>query len=359
MPKRIYTEENYIVVDNLVKPIDVAIVGSKYSRDNEGNNYRIFPEVGLSATVPSSEVDAGDWFEKDNITPFTETTLLAFLRKNTGGFFFSEPTEIEAPPGGLLTQDFLIEVGKGNVPNHSIVIITGRNADVDTAVVDIGMEDTIFTWLTAAATIEAISDDADDDAGGVGARVITIQGLNATFDLIEEDIIMDGTTATIATTLLFIRINKAFVKEAGTYGGTLAGSNAGNITIRVSGGGVTQSFISFDNNLAGGVGHSQDIKYTIPNNHIAITLGVGFNISSSKIGKLVFNVRTGADVTVAPFTARVVSTIIDGESGRHDVPREELGVTIPEKSDIWGSSIATAVNTEVSGRVALLLINQT
>lgn len=322
--------------------------GTLDSKALGGDNY-LFDYADLTAVTET--IDG-----VPTIIPIANARALASYLSTKISFFFNDaPVEIAAPVDGLPTQDYLIGVGEGLYPDRSIVIISGRNADVDTSVVDIGMADIIFPWLTTAATMEAISDDAADDAGGLGARVITVQGLNATFDLIEEDITMNGTSATIATTALFIRINRVIVKETGTYAATGTGSNTGNITIRVSGGGATQSFISND---IGGAGFSQDVKYTIPNNHIAIVLGVGFNVSSSKIGKLVFNTRAGADIVAAPFTTRVVSSIIDGESGRNDVPREELGSTLPEKTDIWGSAIATAVNTEISARIALLLIDQ-
>ena len=110
-------------------------------------------------------------------------------------------------------SDFLIEVAKGNIAKHTLVTILGRNQDVDTSIVDIGMEDENFTWLTSPTAIEAISDDASDTILGSGARTITINGLDANFDTVSEIIEMNGTSVTLSggSPVSFIRINKTLL----------------------------------------------------------------------------------------------------------------------------------------------------
>ena len=258
----------------------------------------------------------------------------------------------------ISSQDFLLEVSKGNREKHSIVIIDGRNADVGTSsLVDVGMKNEDFNWLTAASSLEAISTSTSDTAAGTGCRKITVEGLDANFDPITADIVMNGTTVTASTVPTFIRVNKVTCIENGAYASTGSGSNDGDITIRVSGAGAIQSFISKPTDLMG-AGASQDVKYTIPNNHIAIVTGVGFNVNSIKQAKLLFLSRQGADVIAAPFTPKVIASIIDGGSGRHSIPKEELNTLIIGKTDIWAASIATANNTEVAARIVILLIDQ-
>jgi len=183
-------------------------------------------------------------------------------------------------------SNFLIEVAKGNVKGHSLVSVVGRNQDVDTTITDIGMEDTIFPWLTVATTVEAISDNVNDTFLGTGARTITVHGLDANFDLISEVIEMNGTTVSAVTTASFIRINKTIVETSGTYADTNGGTNLGDITTRPSGGGSTLSFIA---DVDVDAGSSQDFKYTVPNGHTAIIIGVGANIDSTKTGRILIN----------------------------------------------------------------------
>lgn len=250
-------------------------------------------------------------------------------------------------------SSFLIEVAKGNVKGHSLVSVVGRNQDVDTTITDIGMEDTIFTWLTVATTVEAISTNTNDTFLGTGARTITVHGLDANFDLIKEVIEMNGTTVSAVTTASFIRINKTIVETSGTYADTNGGTNLGDITIRPSGGGSTLSFIA-DVDIDPGA--SQDFKYTVPNGHTAIIIGVGANIDSTKTGRLLFNARAGADVITAPFTARKSSIHIAGLAGLHSVPQELLNDRIEAKTDLWASAIASANNTEIDITARILLI---
>ena len=288
------------------------------------------------------------------VIPIANAAALDDYLSQKLGFFFNPSQEVNGGVDGLLTQDFLIEVGKDNVPGHSIVVIEGRNIDVDMAIVDIGMEDVNFTWLTAAATLEVLSDDINDTSAGTGARSVKITGLDTNFDIISETLATNGTTP-VVTVNDYIRINEFEIENSGTYASTTSGSNAGNITLRVSVGGATQSFIS--NDLLGN-GHHQDGKFTVPNNHIAIVLGLGLNVDSTKSAKLFFQSRPEADRVIAPFSSKVILGVIDGASGRNEMPREELGVVLQGKSDIWASAIAVANDTEVSIRIALLLINQ-
>jgi hypothetical protein len=215
------------------------------------------------------------------------------------------------------------------------------------------MEDVIFTWLTVATTIEAISDDATDDIAGTGARTITVHGLDANFDLIEEVIEMNGTSATSATTASFIRVNKTIVKDAGTYATTLVGANNGNITIRPSGGGSTLSYVA-DVDIDPGA--SQDFKYTIPNGYRAIVVGVGANIDSTKTGTMVFNSRADADIITAPFSSKISTINVAGFAGLHTVPKELLNHRLEAKTDFWASATAGVNNTEMEISARLLLI---
>lgn len=250
-------------------------------------------------------------------------------------------------------KDFLIEVASNKVEGYSIVSVLGRNQDVDTTITDIGMEDVIFTWLTVATQVEAISDNINDTFLGTGARTITVHGLDANFDPIDEVIEMNGTTVTAITTKSFIRINQTVVETSGTYASTTGGTNLGDITIRPSGGGSTLSFIA-DVDIDPGV--SQDFKYTVPNGHTAIIIGVGANIDSTKTGRLLFNARTDADIIVAPFSPRVSSVHIAGLAGLHSVPQELLNNRLEAKTDLWASAIASANNTEIDISARILLI---
>lgn len=252
------------------------------------------------------------------------------------------------------STEYLTEVARGNVDGESLVHVLGRNDNVGTMIRDINMNNVLFTFLTAASTLNAISDNPNDTIAGGGARVIKIEGLDANFDLVEDVLDMNGTSNTLATSVSFIRVNKVLVTETGTYASTLAGSNLGNITVNTTGGGSSvQGFID-GNQIDPGL--SQDAKYCIPNAHTAIIVGAGMNVESNKAARLMLNVRAEADDVSVPFIPRRSGGLIDGLTGFHSLEQSILNIKLEAKTDVWGSAVATAMNTQVGAAITLLLI---
>ncbi len=121
------------------------------------------------------------------------------------------------------TEDFLIQVARGKIKDHSLVYLNGRNDNVDTAIVDINMRNDLFVFIESAAAFELVSDDANDSSTGIGARLVKVQGLASDFSLQEEDVVTDGTTP-VSLVNNYIRINELVVKKVGTYSNTSTGS---------------------------------------------------------------------------------------------------------------------------------------
>jgi hypothetical protein len=319
----------------------------KFDRTQGGEWSFKLKSTGAVQSVPSSFAFADIIDDRTGLAFTSETELNTFLGVSLG--FFFNPDGVQIDP-----TDFFIEVAKGNVPKHSLIVVLGRNADVDTTIVDMGMLDVNFTWLTVGTTLTAVSTDASDTLLGTGARTIEIDGLEAvTFDPITEIIEMDGTTTTVATTQSFIRINKTKVLTAGAYASTTVGANNGNISIIPSGGGAVQSYIA---DVEIDPGASQDFKYTVPNGYTAIVVGAGANIDSTKTGTMVFTIRPDADIITAPFSSKVSTINIAGFAGLHTVQRESLNFKLLAKTDMWASGVAGVNNTEMEVSARILLI---
>lgn len=132
------------------------------------------------------------------------------------------------------------------VPGVKFVELIGSNSDIDTATVpeSVWPVGGAYSFRTSAAVVELISDSAQDDpvtAGpgvGTGAWTVTVEGLDADYKEISETITLNGTAA-VAGSLLFFRINAAYVNTFGS-----GGTNAGNITIRDASAGTTRSYIT-------------------------------------------------------------------------------------------------------------------
>jgi len=242
--------------------------------------------------------------------------------------------------------DYLGDTTRGGVPATSVTHKFGRNNAVGTSEVDIRAESGVFDWPTSGQPLEAISGSAADDAGGTGARVVTVEGLLAgTWELAEADITMNGASASTATDSAFIRVNRAWVKEGGTYSNTTSGNNAGQITIRFSGvGSQTMTIIASGNPAPG---QTQQTHFTVPASTTAVIKAVTANVDSAKVANISAWKREEADTIAAPFTSRRNLFILNGVSGVNQLPINYPLGPFPAKTDLWFSAIAGAAGTAV------------
>ena len=132
----------------------------------------------------------------------------------------------------VLVQDiapFGIELVQGRVPGKSFLRIFGRNPDIDSEAIfealwQGGGDYTGFN-ATAAERLTVFSTNANDSLAGTGARTIRIQGLDASFNPIQEDLNLQGTTQ-VLTVNSYYRWTITFVLAAGSFGlntGTIIG----------------------------------------------------------------------------------------------------------------------------------------
>ncbi len=254
----------------------------------------------------------------------------------------------------VLDRDFLIDVARGNVSGHKLIQKFGRNEDVDTVIVDINMLDVNYSWLQSASTLEAISTDVNDTAGGSGAQTIMIEGLDASFNEISESLTMLGTSATSATSASFIRVHRAYVVTSGTYSGTGSGSHLGDIKIRLSSAGADQLLIS-TSPLA--VGQTQAARYTIPNGKTGYLIDFTRSVDTSKVADVYFFKRENADDVATPFDAMRIVFMMDGVTDQMSRNRDGLMQKFLQKTDLWTAAVSTSVNAEVEVSFSLLLID--
>jgi len=78
--KKIYTSDNYIIVDMDGEVSAYSKAHSEYDESVDAFIIRKFPDKKVSI-VSFSEV--GSWFLEDGITPYSEATLREFFRINT------------------------------------------------------------------------------------------------------------------------------------------------------------------------------------------------------------------------------------------------------------------------------------
>jgi len=250
-----------------------------------------------------------------------------------------------------IIKDFDVEAALNNVSESKIFHVFGRSINAG-ALADIWFPGTIRTWLQTASTLVAISTSANDTAAGTGARVITVEGLAPSFLEITEDITMNGLSNSTATTASFIRVNKVFVKDSGTFASTNGGTNIG--TISINAGAVLMSEISVDPDRASGV--SEQSHFTVPSDKEAILRTLSINVSSNQAAKIYGIFRPRADITSAPFGASQTFFIQDGLK-QPDSLIPKAGILFDEKTDIWFSCVSQAA-TDIDVDYELLVRNK-
>lgn len=220
-----------------------------------------------------------------------------------------------------------IEAARGNVPGYIASDKFGYNSTVGTSFEDIwDAGGTYSGWLTAASTVQVRSGgNAADTAAGAGAQKIIVSGLDENWAVAQEEITLAGASASSATTTTFIRVNRVYVSECGTYGGT----NTGNIIVEDTTGSNILAVV--------GAGYSQSLMFllTVPAGHEGHLQHIDIFEDSTKSTTIRIWQRQNADVTSGGMgAARIVRFIAGSTQGELRLTGDGLP-TFPEKTDIW------------------------
>lgn len=195
--------------------------------------------------------------------------------------------------------DWGVQVARGNILNAEVTHRFGM-ATVGTDLVPLSDILAYRTPQVSAATALRIKagGNANDTAGGTGARSVRITGLNATGDVIQETIATAGASASAATSAQFIRLFDAEVAESGTYGTQTAGSHAGDIVIENAAGGTDWAKIPINGFPTA---NTSNVSYTVPRGYTAFIEGTSIAIEGAKLVDVLMLSRGGVLDTAAPY----------------------------------------------------------
>lgn len=219
----------------------------------------------------------------------------------------------------------------------------GYNKDIDS-----GVEETIWpnggtvTLPTAAQTLNIVSSSVDDDFGGTGCQYLRIDGLDADYNEVVEDVFMDGTT-TVTTTNSFIAVNRC----VGILFGT-GKTNAGTITVTQTTSGITVASVLV------GVSITQQLIYTVPAGKEAQLDWLWLRAikpsggSAPQVRFLFYSFVPQSNGTYIT----IDETVDTSDGGILDI-RPPHANEIAEKTTIYINAISDQNNTIVSGRFYL------
>jgi hypothetical protein len=236
------------------------------------------------------------------------------------------------------TREWFLEVEQGNVAGWSHNRKFGKNFSATTTLAVISASG-LYQTPTTAQSLEIVSSNANDTSAGTGARTITIVGLNSSWVETSVTVTMNGTTP-VAVTGTWMRIYRMYIETTGTYGTSTASSQAGTITLRNSGAGVTWGLLSLDGTF--GLGQSLIGSYTVPSGYTAYVYPNYISVESTKTITAYFFKRENAnDVTIpySPIRAQISLECIGGINPLYN--SRPLGI-FPAMTDIgWMAKTST------------------
>lgn len=255
------------------------------------------------------------------------------------------PTSASVGSKGV-TEPFFLQLARGQIPGHRVVVRAGINFDLDTpGVASIWDQGGLYVYPAAATLMTLSSTSAADTAAGTGARTVLVTGLDANYAEIQETVTLNGLTA-VATVNQFLRIFGATVLTAGS-GGTAAGS------IYVGTGVVTAGVpATIYAKVTLGFNTTQMSQYTVPAGYTAYLADVSVSAIASAV-----NQSTLLSFRVRPFGgifSRSGSLVVNGGlvNIEYAVPRG-----FPEKMDIDGVAGTSDTNVVITAATRFILVS--
>lgn len=247
----------------------------------------------------------------------------------------------------LGTKDFLCEVQEGNVTGYSMVHKFGRNGSVPDGSWEFVNSLGFTGWPLSAATTVRIKagGSANDTAAGSGAREVTVQGIDNSFNEVTETIATAGASASSNTTTLFWRVHRVYVSACGTYGE----ANAAAVVVENSGGGTDLI------QIGSGKGQTQFAGWTVPGGKTAYLLSVHAQVDTNQSAYVGIYTRADIDVTSPPVKSkrlRAFFAVVGSLAYSPDGPE----MVIPAKSDIWIEAAGDGGIVDVTANFELLVI---
>jgi len=193
------------------------------------------------------------------------------------------PRSIASAPGLRfpLTDDQLL-IAMGTYEGISLVQKFGLNAVVGTGNEHLWIPSALQVAMAAASTLEVASTDVDDDGAPVdtGARTIRIEGFDASYDALDETVIMNGQTP-VVTAGVFLGVNDVFVLTAGASLG-----NEGIISVADDSTdwttGAPDTAAAVQAKIAVAAGRAEQAIYTVLNGFTAYLTNVYINTTTAQ-----------------------------------------------------------------------------
>lgn len=232
--------------------------------------------------------------------------------------------------GQYILRDSYFSIAQGQIDGYSLVHVTGYNPDVDTASDEtVWAAGGLYPWSVwdSSRLVTVVSASALDTGS------VVVSGLDASYNVITEEIDCTGTSPSTGTTQ-FRRVNSAVYKNG-------AANNAGAITLTANGNTIGL--------ITAGIGQTLNGIYTVPAGHTAYILTGDFSVQRGEDAQVRFFIRPfGQGFRIAHISEVFQNTY------RYDfiVP-----IAMPEKTDLdVHASLVATNNTRCTTNFSMVLV---
>jgi len=242
---------------------------------------------------------------------------------------------------GLPMYEYRTEVSRGNVAGQKTLYKFGFNNDINGTKEAIWMAGGAYIFPSDVSVLRVSSNSANDAAAGTGARTVTIEGLDTNYDEVSVDLTMNGTN-NVDTTQTFTRVNRVFVKTAGS-----SNYNEGTISVVHAGSGTPTVAT-----VAATMAQTQQAIYTVPNGKTLYIDDINFTAAMDQANK-----RAQVRAVITEFGGAARTRYINVLQSNQLITKFEYPLKVPQKSDIVLTAITDSTNNEIAGSFQGILID--
>jgi hypothetical protein len=241
-------------------------------------------------------------------------------------------------------EPFGLQVSRGQIDGHSTVIVFGYNPDVDTSEETVWPDGGTIPHPTVASVLKISSSSTDDASAGTGARTVYVEGVDGSYNIVSETVVLNGQTA-VNTTNSYLYVNSFYVATAGSGGANAGNINAGTGTVTSGVPAVLYDIIAtgYNNRTTG--------HYCVPAGYTGyMTEGsISAGQASGSTAVTAYLRQHGPDGILR---VGAIATVNNGAAlFQFDQPYR-----IPEKNCVGATAIGAAANNAVSSYFNIILI---
>jgi hypothetical protein len=237
-----------------------------------------------------------------------------------------------------VTEPFELQVSRGQITGHGVELISGISGTVGTSYTTVWSQNTVYAYLSAAAVIKISSSSASDTSAGTGARTVSIYGLDANYNQINETVTLNGQTA-VNTVNSYLRVFHLAVVTAGSGEAAAGTIYAGTGTVTAGVPAVIYGVYTTSNGSTAAI-------WTVPAGYTAYitSYSAGYGITTANaFGTIALLVRPFGSVFDTISQLRV-------SNGSQGWIAFQYAIAVEEKSDIeiraTSSTAGAGVNAE-------------